>query len=467
MARSRTAVLLAVGLLPYVSECKRINKASDVVDISSTASCGGGAFHFNLGGQVLGFNVADSTSDAADVSVDCPASARNPSGHAVFRCHGSGRWMLVTEGCSHVEGGECGAGNFQIAFGGHRQVFSLSPTAAGMDARMPCQFGPFTEGEVIFRCSSSGAWQMGGNNCVLGTGGAAEEEEVPPSCPAANFPLAFGGETASYQMPAGAIDQEVDHDCAFGDLNRGKISFVCGANRRWALAGNNCRRASECGHTEYSLMMHEHNHSFILNRASAGTRVSRPCAFGEHTAGDVFFRCTEGEWVDLAESECLKPGQCPATVIEHDLGWIQADLGEAGDTVVKMCDFDRLTEGNVNLQCRDGSWQVISHDCHEEVLPEGMMCQAREAAFSRIVLGMWTTAEEQRQDVTFQLPLAPQGVSRLPCMVERFVGEVSFMCHEDGEWTLLRTPGSNTCHQANFREWEDYYLRGKAEGWIP
>jgi len=333
---------------------------------------------------------------------------------------------------------------------------------------MPCQFGPYNAGDVIFRCSSSGAWQMGGNNCQEGTGGASEGGETPPACPAGNFPLAFGGARANYQMPSGTVDQQIDQDCAFGDINQGKISFVCGANHRWSLAGNNCRRASECGHTEHSLTMHEVSHSFTLNRASAGARVSRPCAFGDYTVGNVFFRCTEGEWVDLPESECLKPGQCPAKVIEHDLGWIQVDdLGEAGDTVVKTCDFPPLTEGSINVQCRDGNWQVSSHDCHEPILPEGMMCRAREFPASRIVLGMWTTAEEQHEDVTFQLPLSPPGVFRAPCMVEGFVGEVSFMCHDGGEWTLLRTPGSNTCHRTNFREWEDYYLRGKAEGWIP
>jgi len=373
--------------------------------------------------------------------------------------------LLVSEGCSHVEGGECGAGNFQLAFGGHRQIFSLTATAAGSDALMPCQFGPYNAGEVTFRCSSSGQWQMGGTNCRVGTPGSPEE--TAPICSAGNCPLAFGGALASYTMPAGDLDQQIDQDCAFGELNQGQISFRCSANGRWALAGNNCRRSGECGHTEYSMMMHGLNHSFVLNRASSGTRVSRPCAFGEHTAGDVFFNCVDGEWAALPESECLKPGQCPAQVIEHDLGWIQAEVGEAGDVVVKMCDFGQLSEGNVNLQCRDGSWRVASHDCHEPVLPEGMMCRAREASFSRIALGMWTTAEEQQMEVTFQLPLASEGVSRLPCMVEGFVGEVNFMCHEDGEWTLLRTPGSNSCHQTDFREWEDYYLRGKAEGWIP
>lgn len=306
---------------------------------------------------------------------------------------------------------------------------------------------------------------MGGNNCQLGLTDALEE--APPACSAGSFPLAFGGAHATYQMPSGDIDQQIDQACAFGDINQGQISFRCSANGRWSLAGNNCRRVGECGHMQYSLMMHEHNHSFILNRASSGARVSRPCAFGEHTVGEVFFRCAEGEWTALSESECLKPGQCPAQVIDHDLGWIQTDVGEAGDTVVKACDFGQMSEGNVNLHCSGGGWRVSSHDCHEPILPEGMMCRARNASFSRIVLGMWTTAEEQQMEVTFQLPLAPQGVSRLPCMVEGFVGHVSFMCHDDGEWTLLRTPGSNSCHRTNFREWEDYYLRGKAEGWIP
>lgn len=438
-------------LLPNVCDCARISKEK----LHITASCASGEFFFRLGGELMGFTVEQSTSEAGDISVACPSTARNPSGKAKFRCHSSAQWMLVSEECSYSQGAECGAGNFQVALGGHRAVYSLSPTAVGTDAKLACKFGPFTKGEIVFRCSSSGAWQMGGNDCQLGS---REDVIEPLTCRPGNFPLALGGARATYVMPSGVAHQRVDQDCAFGDINQGQISFQCSESGRWSIVGNNCRRAGECVETEYSILMHKINQTFALHRASSGTTVSRPCAFGDATVGQVLFRCAGGQWMDMPESMCMKPGQCSSQVVEHSLGWIHTEVGEAGETVAQQCDFGALSEGNVNLQCMDGSWRVTSHDCHEPPLPEGMICKARDASFTRSILGMWSTVQEQQEVVTFHLPLAGIGVSRLPCVVQGFTGYVSFNCHDNGQWTLLQTPGSNSCHKSS--EWEESYATG-------
>lgn len=160
--------------------------------------------------------VLDKTSNGGEVSRACSFGPFN-LGNVVFKCKVN---QFVAEGHScRPAPGVCGKRDVKYKFNGHSHVYSLEWMANEAIATHPCAMGPYTVGEVVFKCNK-GRLLVAKETCA----------KPPASMSCAETEIEHTVDhffTNTYKLKHSAHGQKDSHPCPAESDTVGEIIFTC------------------------------------------------------------------------------------------------------------------------------------------------------------------------------------------------------------------------------------------------